>query len=138
MTTDSTNEQTIRDMRIEITRIKISCSSEHNNAFKSERPPVSTRCRQTLSHIASGFLRLRPLGCSAAITFIFEYQDVNEIINCSYNNMSKGICFLNHVNKKPFLFIQEKFIQVRAFESNIPLRQVFTYTDISKSKMKQQ
>ena len=37
-------------------------------------------------------------------------------INCSYNNVAKGICFLD---KKQFLFIQEKFRQIRAFESYI-------------------
>ena len=38
-------------------------------------------------------------------------------INCSYNNVAKGIRLLD---KKHFLFIQEKFMQVRAFERYIP------------------
>ena len=39
-------------------------------------------------------------------------------INCTYNNVSKGIRLLD---KKAFLFIQEKNMQVRAFERYIPL-----------------
>ena len=38
--------------------------------------------------------------------------------NCSCNNVAKGICLLD---KKPFLFIQVNFIQVRAFDSYILL-----------------
>ena len=42
-------------------------------------------------------------------------------INCSYNsmdNMAKGIRLLD---KKAIFLYRKKFIQVRAFESNIPL-----------------
>ena len=38
-------------------------------------------------------------------------------INCSYNNVAKGICLLD------FLLIQEKIMQVRAFERYIPFYQ---------------
>ena len=38
-------------------------------------------------------------------------------INCSHNNMAKGIRLFD---KKVILVTQENFIQVRAFESNIP------------------
>ena len=37
----------------------------------------------------------------------------------SYNNVAKGICLLD---KNTFLFIQEKFMQVRAFKRYIPLK----------------
>ena len=40
-------------------------------------------------------------------------------INCSYNIVAKGIRLLN---EKAFLFIQESFMQVRAFERYIPLK----------------
>ena len=39
-------------------------------------------------------------------------------INCSYNNVAKGIHLLD---KKHFLFIQEKIMQVSAFQRYIPL-----------------
>ena len=39
-------------------------------------------------------------------------------INCSYNNVAKGIRLLE---EKAFLFIQEIFMQVRAFERYISL-----------------
>ena len=39
-------------------------------------------------------------------------------INCSYNNVAKVSVSLI---KKHFLFIQEKFMQVRAFERYIPI-----------------
>ena len=39
-------------------------------------------------------------------------------IKYSYNNVAKGIRLLD---KKYFLFIQEKIMQVRAFERYIPL-----------------
>ena len=39
-------------------------------------------------------------------------------INSSYNNVAKGILL---PDKMHFLFIQEKFMQVRAFERYIPL-----------------
>ena len=39
-------------------------------------------------------------------------------INCSYNNVAKGIRLLD---KKHPLFIQENFMQVRAFERYIPI-----------------
>ena len=41
-----------------------------------------------------------------------------QCINCSYNNVAKGIRFLD---KKQFLFIQENLMQVGAFERCIPL-----------------
>ena len=41
-------------------------------------------------------------------------------LNCSYNNVAKGIRVLDK-KKKQFLFIQEKIMQVRAFERYIPL-----------------
>ena len=40
-------------------------------------------------------------------------------IKCIYNNVAKGIRLLD---KKHFLFIQEKIMQVRAFEIYIFLR----------------
>ena len=38
-------------------------------------------------------------------------------IHCSYNNVAKGSHLLD---KTAFLFIQENFMQVRAFERYIP------------------
>ena len=40
-------------------------------------------------------------------------------INCSYNNVAKGMRLLN---KKHLLFIQENSMQVRAFERYTPLK----------------
>ena len=40
-------------------------------------------------------------------------------INCLYNNIAKGIRLLDRI-----LFIQEKIMQVGAFERYIPLREV--------------
>ena len=39
-------------------------------------------------------------------------------INCSYNNIAKGIRLLD---KMAIFVLQENFIQVRAFESNVTL-----------------
>ena len=49
-------------------------------------------------------------------------------LSCSYNNVAKGIRLLD---KKEFLFIQEKFMQVRAFERYIPFNNVFNSTHYS-------
>ena len=40
-------------------------------------------------------------------------------LSCSYNNVAKSIRLLD--KKKEFLFIQENFMQVRAFERYTPL-----------------
>ena len=40
-------------------------------------------------------------------------------INCSYNNVAKGIRLLD---KKAILFTHENFMQLRAFERYIPLK----------------
>ena len=37
-------------------------------------------------------------------------------INCSYNNVAKGIRL---IDKKAFMFVQEIFVQVRVFERYI-------------------
>ena len=47
---------------------------------------------------------------------------------CSYNNVAKGIRLLDKKKQQHFLFLQEKIMQVRAFERYIPLnRAVFYY-----------
>ena len=42
-------------------------------------------------------------------------------INCSYNNVAKGICLHD---KKAFFVYRKNFMQVRAFERYIPLKSV--------------
>ena len=43
-------------------------------------------------------------------------------INCSYNNVAKGICLLD---KNIFCLYRKTFMQVRAFERYIPLMRYF-------------
>ena len=43
-------------------------------------------------------------------------------VNCSYNNVAKGICLLD---KNIFRLYRKIFVQVRAFERYIPLKLKF-------------
>ena len=48
----------------------------------------------------------------------WPHRTLFQCINCSYNNVAKGIRFLD---KKQFLFKQENLMQVRAYERYVPL-----------------
>ena len=68
--------------------------------------------------------------CKRDIAFTSSY--FVRCVNCSYNNVAKGIRLLD---EKQFLFIQEDFKQVRACERYIPLKEcliIFHYESKSR------
>ena len=56
-------------------------------------------------------------------------------INCSHNNMAKGICLLD--KKAIFVYTGKKIIQVRAFERNIPLTETPFSTLTEQTQIRQ-